>query len=169
MKTAALTLTLIAACGLAHADDFPRRKSGLWEMTMTDEEKGASEPKKSRLCIDRAFEDLMIKKGMDVTMSKCEKRDVKASGNTITVKSVCNFGRSKLTSTGVWTYKGDTAYQMVSDGNFNPPMMGISKTHSVQNGKWVGACPTDMKPGDMVITMPDGQEMRTSMPKAGKG
>ena len=70
----------------------------------------------------------MIKKGMDVTMAKCEKRDVKASGNTITVKSVCNFfGRSKLTSTGVWTYKGDTAYQMVSDGNINPPMMGTTK------------------------------------------
>ena len=168
MRTAALTLTLITTVGLAHADDFPRRKPGLWEMTMTGEAKGAHEPKSSRLCIDRAFEDCMIKKGMDVR-STCNKRDVKASGNTITVKSVCEFGSSKLTSTGVWTYKGDTAYQMVSDGTFNPPMMGTSKTHSVQDGKWIGACPADMKPGDMVITMPGGKEMRMKMPMGGKG
>jgi hypothetical protein len=168
MRTAALTLTLIAAVGLARADDFPRRKPGLWETTMTGEANRAHEPRTSRLCTDRAFEDLMIKKGMDM-MSTCEKRDVKASGNIITVKSVCQFGKSNLTSTGVWTYKGDTAYQMVSDGTFDPPMGATSKTHSVQEGKWVGACPVDMKPGDMVIMMPDGKELRTSMLKGGKG
>jgi len=84
------------------------------------------------------------------------------------VKSVCEFGRSKLTATGVWTFKSETAYRMVSDGTFDPPMGTTSKTHSVQDGKWIGACPSDMRPGDMVIVMPDGKEMRVNMRKGGK-
>jgi len=65
MKTIILALTLLAAAALVLADDYPRRKPGLWEMTMAGEAEGAKETRSSRLCTDRAFEDLMIKKGMD--------------------------------------------------------------------------------------------------------
>jgi hypothetical protein len=63
------------------------------------------------------------------------------------------------------TSSGDSAYKIVSDGRFEPPMGGTSQTHSEQEAKWVGACPADMHPGDMVMKTPQG-ESRMNILKA---
>jgi hypothetical protein len=39
----------------------------------------------------------------------------------------------------------------------DPPMAGHADSTFTQDGKWQGACPADMKPGDMV--MPTGMKM----------
>jgi hypothetical protein len=166
MRTIALTLTLLAASGLACAQEFPFRKPGLWEITVSGEPKHP--PAMQRLCLDRETEELAHKKGA-TGGPPCKQLDRKTSGRTVTTTSVCDFGNSKVTSTSVVTSSSDADYQMVSDGIFNPPMMGISKTHSEQNAKWVGACPADMHPGDLLMKTPDGREARSNLLKALKG
>jgi hypothetical protein len=166
MKTIAITLSVLACAGWANADEFPQRKVGLWEMSMTTDAKTDAPPLKQRICIDREVEALVNKKRIEASAS-CKKLDSKTSGNKVTTTSVCDFGAHKLTTTNTTTSSVDSSYQVVSDGRFEPPMGGTSQTHSVQEAKWVGACPADMHPSDTMMMTPQG-ELRMNMLKAFK-
>ena len=73
---------------------------------------------------------------------------------------------SKITSHGVMTWTGDTAYHMESKSHWDPPMMGKADNTTTQDGQWTGACPAGMKPGDMV--MPGGMKMNILEPGTGR-
>jgi hypothetical protein len=43
-------------------------------------------------------------------------------------------------------------------------MAGVSETHTVQEGKWLGACPAGMKPGDLVTAVgASGREIKMNL------
>ena len=121
-------------------------------MRTTTSAKSDAPPPKQRICIDQDVEALVNEEP-----DYCKKIDSKTRGNTVTTTSVCDFGAHKLTTTNTITSSGDSAYQLVSDGRFEPPMGGNSQTHSVQEANWIGACPADMQPGDMVMNTPQGE------------
>ena len=56
-----------------------------------------------------------------------------------------------MRSRSVITLAGNSAYRMEAVGNFDPPMMGMKQNRTVVEGKHLGACPRDMKPGDIAI------------------
>ena len=111
-----------------------------------------------RICIDREIDELMNKQGASMG-PPCKKHEVNVSGLIVTVRSVCDFGKSQLTSTSTTTFKGETAYHSDVRGRFDPPMGGISETVSVQDAKWTGACPANMRPGQGVVKTPQGGEV----------
>jgi len=57
------------------------------------------------------------------------------------------------------------AYHVETQGRFDPPLAGLAETHTVQDAKWTGPCPADMRPGDMVTTSPGrkGGEVRMNL------
>jgi hypothetical protein len=54
-----------------------------------------------------------------------------------------------MKSQSVATFSGDTSYRVESRSTFSPPMSGMSESSTTQEAKYAGACPANMKPGDM--------------------
>lgn len=149
-----LATSLVALAPAAYADEFPPRKPGLWEITMSSEQ---APPEVTRTCIDAAFEAKMHAMGNTDTAGLCSRHDTQRSGNTVTGDSVCRVGSSQVTSHTVTTLTDDTAYTMVMMAHYDPPMFGgRADSKMTQEAKWLGPCGADMQPGDMII---HGQKM----------
>jgi len=168
MKTSIGLLALAAVGGLAAADELPQRKPGLWEI-VTQPSKPDQKPMMQRLCLDREIDAQLTRMGFQMGAEACSKFDVHRMGSRVTLHSECTFGSSKFTSDAVMTYTGDSAYRNESHGRFNPPMMGMGETHTVQDAKWLGACPAGMQPGDAVMTDASGREVHMNMRAMLKG
>ena len=160
-------LPLLFIASPAFAFDMPPRKPGLWELKMMLE--GRSSPMQTfQHCIDAATDKQMNTMGAGITANQCSKQDVKQSGNTITVDSVCDLGMGKQTSHAVITGDFNAAYTMKiefkRDGG--PAVPGMpAETHMTLEVKWIGPCKADQKPGDIV--MGNGMKMNINdLPKA---
>src|SRR5690349_24883675 len=79
--------------GVAHAQDFPPRKAGLWQVDMT---MAATQmpPQQMKMCIDSGTDAEMYKMGMNAAQGMCSKPDINRSGSTVTVNSTCKMGNS---------------------------------------------------------------------------
>ena len=69
---------------------------------------------------------------------KCEQKDVKVSGNTVTWKIVCT-GEQKMTGTGSMTYQGEEAYKGESTFNMEGGKRGPMTMKQNYSGKWLAA------------------------------
>lgn len=156
-------LALAVISGLASGDELPQRKAGLWEIVSTDAS-AKRPPMKQLLCLDRETDALLNKMGIATSQQACAKNEMRVTGNRVTIHAVCDFGGSQLTSDGVITYSGDSNYRNEMHGHFQPPVAGVGDTHIVQDGKWVGACPADMKPGDLAMNQgPGSHEVKVNL------
>ena len=144
------------AASAAVAGDFPARKPGLWEMSITGVGSTAR-PIKAKICLDQATADALIGQGTAQAKAMCSKREVHFSGNTGTADSVCKIAGSTQTSHADFVFDGDTAYHVTTRSHYDPPLRGKSESSMKSDARWVGACPADMKPGDMIT--PTGARM----------
>jgi hypothetical protein len=154
---AALTVAF-AASSLAASPpfDMPKRKSGLWEMTVHPA--GAPAPgATAKQCVDQKSDDVMRNQAREAKAQldkDCSKQDWKQVSGGWEFESVCTFAGTKHTTKGTLTGSMDSGYKMVMDAQYDPPMNGIATNHMEMEAKWIGACPPDMRPGDMI--MPSG-------------
>jgi hypothetical protein len=103
----------------------------------------------------------------------CSKQDVRRSGSTITIDSVCRLGDVTTTSQGIVTGSFESGYtmKMTSKREGGPPVLGMpAETRMTIEAKWTGPCKSDHKPGDVI--MPNGMKMNVGdlqkgMPPAG--
>ena len=138
--------------GLAHAaglEDLPKRKPGLWEMTIIASS-GQKAQALGRVCIDAATDAALTKFAVGVSLQVCSKRDIRVNGSVATIDAVCKIGDSMQTSHSKITFTGNSAYRAEVRMHSEPPFMGITDSTATQLGKWTGPCPPDMKPGDLV-------------------
>ena len=143
-------------CTAALAVDLPKRKPGLWEMTM-HMSRADIPPQLMKFCIDAETDEALYKAGMNAGQGMCSRKDLQRSGDTMTTDSECTMGGTKMTTHAVTTFTGDTAYSTTVQTHFDPPMMGRSESSTSQEAKWVSPCPADMQPGDMIG--PNGMKM----------
>ena len=165
-----------AACSLlwfdgALATELPQRKAGLWEQTMTFEGRKLP-PRTMQLCVDAKTDKLLNDRFGGASGDACSKRDVQASGDTITVDSVCNFGAGTTTSHAVVTGSFERAYTMriTSTREGGPATPGVSPSQATQmtvEAKWLGPCKADQEPGDVV--MQNGMKMNVLKTPAAPG
>ena len=133
----------------ASLEDLPKRKPGLWEMTITSAE-GQRAATTNKVCIDAATDLELMRFGLGMTEQLCSKRDLSVSGSTATIDTVCKIGTSQQTSHSTIRYTGNSAYRTEIKAKYDPPFLGKSETTTIQEAKWTGPCPADMKPGDLV-------------------
>jgi hypothetical protein len=130
-------------------EDLPKRKPGLWEMTIVPAE-GQRAPPASKVCIDPATDRELMRFGLGMTEQLCSKRELSISGNVATIDAVCKIGTSQQTSRSTIRFNGDSGYRTEIKAKFDPPFLGKSESTTIQEAKWTGPCPADMKPGDLV-------------------
>lgn len=139
---------------ISYADDFPALKEGLWETVMTEE--GQSSVAKH--CVgDQSSLKEMLNTSKTAMQGFCSEITFNKTASGYVSKMSCNLGISKLDVQSDISGDFDSAYTVNTRSTMNPPLMGKSGGTSVSKSKYLGACTSDMKPGDVI--MPDGKKM----------
>jgi hypothetical protein len=134
----------------------PRRKPGLWSQTMVSEGMTQS----TKICLDEATEAKMTIWGQQMGEAVCAKNLVTPTVGGWKVESECDFGgMGKNVTTGTVTGDFNSRYTMkMSTTTTGASMVQANGTSTMEmTATWEGACPADMKPGDM--TLPGGVKM----------
>jgi hypothetical protein len=134
----------------------PRRKPGLWTQTMSTEGMTQS----SKICLDEATEAKMTIWGQQMGDEICAKNAVTPTAGGWKIETECDFGEmGKNVTTGTVTGDFSSRYVMkATTTTTGAKMVQANGTQSMEmTATWEGACPADMKPGDM--TLPGGMKM----------
>ena len=144
----AFSIFVIFSTASASAAELPARKAGLWEITIA-----GPHSIKVRQCSDATSDQAMAQAGIGLP-ADCAKRDVQASGSTITIESVCRSAGRTTTSHIVITGSLESKYTMIMTSQAPGKSVGASMTLYAE---WLGPCRPDQRPGDVI--MPDGSKV----------
>ena len=152
------TIVLAGAALPSVAQEIPRRKSGLWEITMESSNSKGGPARTMSQCVDQAKDDIARQIGQQMEReNKCSRTNVSQSPGKLSFDSSCDFGSMKLSSHSTITGDFNSAYRMEIQSKYSPPMMGMSEGTTIMEAKHMGACKPGQRPGDM--TMPGGMTM----------
>ena len=165
MKTL-VGIACIAFAGAALAQEYPKLKSGQWELAITTKSREAG-PQKSTMCVDDALQREMMSMGAGMSREMCTKNEFKRDGARFVGSAECKIGESRIVSRSVMTLTGDTAYHTEINATYEPPFMGMKDSQTVLDGKYTGPCRDGMTPGDFIG--PQGQKFNIRSVAAGKG
>jgi hypothetical protein len=139
------------------AQDFPRLKPGLWEISMKSAQREGAAPRLTTLCLDDTVQQAMYRMSTGMMTGMCSKYEIKVAGGKVTTDAVCDLGGTKMQSRAVMTLTGNTAYRTEAHATFDPPMGGMRESSTIIEGRHVGACKQGQQPGDM--TLPGGKSL----------
>lgn len=148
-------VVFLAAATAAGAQDFPKLKPGLWQMTTTSAKRDGPAPRPTSMCLDDSVQQAMYTMSTGMMMGMCSKHDIKVAGSKVTADAICDLGGTRMESRAVMTLTGNSAYRTEAHATFDPPMMGTRESTTVIEGRHVGACKPGQRPGDMIL--PGGQ------------
>ncbi len=160
----ALAVALLLGAAPALAVELPTRKAGLWELKML--RTGSPVPEMSmQHCTDETTDKKMTTQLSPMAKQNCSKNDTQKTATGYVTDSVCSYGGTTMTSHSEVTGDFNSAYSVkVTSHNDNAPAGAPRDSNMTLEAKWLGACPADQKPGDIV--MPGGFRMNiTDMEK----
>jgi hypothetical protein len=162
--TAALALVWATQ---AFADDGLSRKPGAWEVKTAIE--GSNAPSRTvRQCIDTGTDQLLQSSAGPFNPAACERRNVQRSAERTTIDFVCTVAGKPATARSVITGSFESSYTMTVTAESGALPGG--KMIMTMDGHWLGACPADQRPGDVVLSngvkvnVPDLQKQAPSPP-----
>ncbi|HSD40065.1 MAG TPA: DUF3617 family protein [Rhodocyclaceae bacterium] len=138
------------AASAAGAEDYPRRKAGLWETTMNSAQM-QGQAVTAQQCIDEKTDAEMFKRSMANKDANCSQQTFKRTASGAEFDSVCKQGDGTMTTHGVITGDFNSQYSMEMKSHRAPPLNGRSDFQTTMTARYVGACTADMKPGDMKV------------------
>lgn len=148
-------LALLPATAMA-ADPLPTRKAGLWEIKMV--RTGSPIPEMTmQHCTDETTDKVMNGIASPMTQEMCSKQDIKKTATGYVSDTVCNVVGRSVTSHSEITGDFNSAYTVNTSSHSEGGPGGARDTTSKIEAKWVGACKSGQKPGDIV--MPGGRTM----------
>ena len=124
-----LAASLIALAGIAStaaASEMPKRKPGLWEISVSAQGMPSMGPMQQ--CIDRNTDNLMQQEA-ERSKPDCNVMDVRQSGGKVTIHTVCKIEGTTATTDGVFEGSFETAYKGSLKTRFDPPMHGMSESN----------------------------------------
>jgi hypothetical protein len=136
----------------AAADDFPTRRAGLWEVTISHEGAGAAQTMQQ--CTDAETDKLMNAFGGDISADLCSRQDVRKVGATIVVNATCQIGPVKSISESVISGDFNSQYNVKVTSKIEglpAAAKGLAGGTTTIEARFVGACKPDQKPGDIVM------------------
>ena len=160
-----VTVLITASAASAATIDAPKRKSGLWEIKMSN---AATKGMTMQQCIDQSTDDLMKNNMAGMEKPSCSKNELRRDGDKIISESVCKVGASTATTRAVLTGHFDSAYKADIRSTYDPPLHGMKESTTVLDAKWLGACKPGQKAGDTSMPgMPNFNmnDMMKNLPK----
>lgn len=129
---------------------MPKRKPGLWSQTMVNE--GTTQT--VQICIDADTDAKMSVWGQQVGKDMCSKNTFAAAPGGYSFESECDIGNmGHVVSKGAVTGDFNTSYtvKMTSTTTGSSIPQANATSQMTLTAKWDGACPADMKGGDMLL------------------
>jgi hypothetical protein len=163
---AALAVPALALPSPAAAQDYPKLRPGLWELTHTSDN-APKRPTTATVCLDDTVQKEMFAMGNGAMQGMCSKHDFRMSGGRATGDFVCDMGGSTMHSKSTMVMNGDSGYRTEIHTTYSPPLMGLSKINTVLTARRLGACKPGQRPGDM--TTPDGRTFNIRNAMNGSG
>jgi hypothetical protein len=150
-KPALLVAVMSAWIGIAAADGLkpPPTREGLWETHMTQTQQGKTMSDSSmKMCQSKALTESMQSDAEQMRKkNECTSSVTQPSADTYVEESRCAKGPNAGAVTKVvYTHQGDTASHTEMHMN-----VGKAETRMIMDAKYLGSCPTGMKPGDLII------------------
>jgi len=150
MIPTALVMLLLAAATGARAEDYPKLKAGLWEVSSRTSVQAKDEPPlRSTMCLDDATAREMYRASQGMMAGMCSRFEVKQSGNRFLSEAECKFGDSTMVARSTMTLAGDASYRIEGNSTYDPPFMGMKESSTVVEARHAGACKPGLKPGDI--------------------
>jgi hypothetical protein len=140
----------------AQSESMPVRRSGLWELRYKSPERWPARPDKfcSSATIEKKDPGMAFGTPMN-WMAVCEKPvSIQHKDGLLAFKAACRMSaKDRATTYTEGTASGDFSGSYHAD--FEVRMVSFTKAvtmdhHFVIDGKWIGRCPADMRPGDLV-------------------
>jgi len=153
-KSAVSTIAFLLFSATALANDPPERKEGLWvSHSVQTENPGNKQTEYSQTtCRSHAFdqyEQMLIKDLMGRT--KCAVAD-SVHGNIHESDQLCTLAGVTIDRRETTTYLSDSSIHFESHATLKPALAGVTERTIVMDEKYAGACPAELKPGDMTST-----------------
>lgn len=137
---------LLPVSAWAQDTQYPVRRAGLWLGTV--QMGGVTAP--TRSCVDPSTDQRVAEYG-DQTLARLgDKVMLDINGRIIHVTTVSSVGDHVLTTQQTLEFKSDTEITGSGRSMIDPPtaQMAVADTTSEQH--WVGPCPANMRPGDII-------------------
>jgi len=133
-----------------HAARSGHRRPGLW--TMTIREIGSTAPPLvSKFCIDRRTEAALATLASNFNSQDCPVLKNHPTADGSSADAVCRRGGAIITSHSEM-HVGETAFSIRSDIRTSEPFGRSRKQTILGTAHWLAACPSGMKPGDLVTS-----------------
>jgi hypothetical protein len=147
----------VASATAASAVELPTRKAGLWEIKMLRD--GATAPTMTtQHCTDEATDKKLTASAQPMANDACTKQETQKTATGFVTDSICTMVGMKMTSHAETIGDFNSAYTVKMTSHVDNPIPGMPKDSATTiEAKWLGACKSDMKPGDIV--MPGGMKM----------
>ena len=141
----------------ADAVELPVRKPGLWEMKMV--RTGSPLPEMTmQHCTDETTDKAMSNGFSPTSKEVCSKREIQQTPTGYVTDSVCSVGGMSMTAHSEITGDFNSAYTVKSTSHSEGGPTGLPRDSTTTiEAKWLGACKSDQRPGDIV--MPGGMKM----------
>lgn len=171
MKLSRIRLLALAASTAAlpalAADDLPKRKPGLWEITTEMSVMGGQRLTLQQCIDDKTDADLLAHATKN--QGDCDPPRISRSGTRTEVEANCRIEGGKAHSRGVFTGEYDSHYQGDILTTFEPPQHGMKESRMKIDARWTGPCPAGQKPGTSKMQVPglgniNLEEMMKNMP-----
>lgn len=154
IATAAIAAMLPHA---ASAGELPIRKAGLWEIKMTVA--GVQTPPTTmQHCTDATTDKEMASGVGPMSADTCSKNEIEKTATGYVSNSVCTIAGKTSTTRAEFTGDFNSTYTVkVSSQSTGAPAGAPRDSIMAIDAKWMGACKSDQKAGDIV--MPGGMKM----------
>lgn len=139
-------------------DPFPHRRAGLWEQHTIVAGAPAAV---SKLCMDQATEAVLIGGGAQTARADCPVFQSQTVGTATISDATCKKGDLTVSTHTVGTFVGDTQFHLDVRSHSTGVNAPLDSAVSI-DGTWTGACPANMKPGDLML--PNGQIVHLTKP-----
>ena len=146
---------LLSLCGTVGAQNLPTRKPGLWALTVMDigEHAGAARPATVKQCTSRV-DDAQLLLSVAPGQENCEQPKVRRTREGYRIDTACSVHdvpvRSRFELSGNLQQRYEGHYEVQYGPQGSPGSRPRVEARRFA-GQWLGACPADMKPGDLVL------------------
>jgi hypothetical protein len=156
----AFGFALAVACAAAWAEDeVPQPRPGLWEIAVYSQTAASAPTTTSQRCVGAVAAVTPAsataartkgKKGSPIAPAKtaCERKSFQKLVNGVEVEMACKDRHGNSVAKTRITGDMQSRYQTETVVHYEQPRNGVAESKMTIDSRYLGACPSDMKPGE---------------------
>lgn len=156
----------------AWGQDLPARKAGLWKMAVSVPGTPAGGGDSDQ-CIDARTDAALQRKAVQTGPGECTQTAVRMTSAGHEFESICKTPQGRSVTAVRISGDPQRAYTIVMTHREEPARKSVPDQTIMVKATWAGACPADMKPGDVrmagarfnVNEMPNPGQMQGMKPE----